>query len=165
MVFGFYCSVAGRSEKKLTSRRSIPYMRGMDVLSPPTGTLAPKSIVTGLKRGVRRHCPNCAEGHLFDGYLKVRPTCEVCGNDNGRYPADDGPAYFTIFVVGHLVVAPLLALSVIKAWSPFLLLAFALPIVAVAALALLPFIKGAWIGLLWAVGGGGPDTVAAPVEP
>jgi len=137
----------------------------MTTSSPPAGTHAPKSILTGLKRGVRRHCPNCAEGHLFDGYLKVRPVCEACGNDNARYPADDGPAYFTIFVVGHLVVAPLLALSVIKSWSPFLLLAFALPIVAAAALALLPFIKGAWIGLLWAVGGGRPDTIASTVEP
>ena len=118
-----------------------------------------------MTRGFVGRCPNCGEGKLFYRYLKVSPACPACGHDLDQYPSDDGPAYFTIFVVGHLVVAPLLALSVIKSWSPFLLLAFALPIVAAAALALLPFIKGAWIGLLWAVEGGRPDTIASTVEP
>jgi uncharacterized protein (DUF983 family) len=110
----------------------------------------PRTIPTGLLRGARRQCPNCGRGSLFKGYLAVQPVCAVCGNDNGRYPADDGPAYFTILLIGHLVVAPMLALSVIKSWSPWSMLAVAMPIVIGATLAALPFIKGAWIGVLWA---------------
>ncbi len=132
--------------------------------------MSSNAILTGLKRGGRRRCPNCAKGRLFDGYLQVQRSCEVCANDNGRYPADDGPAYFTIFIVGHLVIAPLLALSVIESLSPFLILAFAIPLVTLLTLALLPFIKGAWIGVLWATTGapelaapetGAPEPVAA----
>jgi len=110
-------------------------------------------IFTGLRRGARRRCPHCGMGPLFEGYLKVKLICGACGNDNGRYPADDGPAYFTILLVGHLVIAPMLALSVIKAWPPALILVFALPLVTAATLALLPYIKGAWIGVLWATTG------------
>ncbi len=117
---------------------------------------APRTILTGLKRGVRRRCPNCGEGPLFAGYLKVEPVCPRCGNDNGCYPADDGPAYFTIFLIGHLVIAPGLALTVLRGWSPLGLLAVGLPTVATLTLAALPFIKGAWIGVLWGVGGGKP---------
>jgi uncharacterized protein (DUF983 family) len=121
----------------------------LPVISPRPDAAA-KTFLTGLKRGFRRHCPNCDQGHLFDGYLTVRPTCEVCGNDNSQYRADDGPAYFTILIVGHVVVAPLFALSVVGAWSPWMLLALGLPLVAAATLAFLPFIKGGWIGVLWA---------------
>lgn len=120
------------------------------------GQDAARSILTGLKRGARRRCPNCAEGSLFAGYLKVEPVCPRCANPNGRYPADDGPAYFTIFLIGHLVIAPGLALTVLRGWSPLGLLAVGLPTVAVLTLTALPFIKGAWIGVLWGVGGGKP---------
>ena len=113
---------------------------------------APPSLLTGLKRGLTRRCPNCGEGALFRGYLKVEPTCPRCGNDNGQYPADDGPAYFTILIIGHLVIAPGLMLTVIEHLSPFLLCAIGLPLVGGLTLTALPFIKGGWIGVLWASG-------------
>jgi len=102
-----------------------------------------------MKRGLRRRCPNCGKGALFADYLTVAAECSECGHANGRYRADDGPAYFTILLVGHLVVAPLLALSFIASMSPFLIIALGLPVTGVATLAALPFIKGGWIGVLW----------------
>lgn len=78
--------------------------------------LGPRSFLTGLWRGLRRRCPCCGNGRLFDGYLRVRPTCGVCGADNDRYPADDAPPYFTILLVGHLGIAPMLLLNVIQTW-------------------------------------------------
>jgi uncharacterized protein (DUF983 family) len=80
----------------------------------------------------------------------VEPRCPSCAHQNGRYRPDDGPAYFTILIVGHVVIGPLFALSIAGSWSPFLLLALGLPLVAGATLAGLPFIKGGWIGVLWA---------------
>ncbi len=118
---------------------------------PPMREAAPRSAASGAKRGLRRRCPNCGQGALFAGYLTVDPTCKACGHNNAQYRADDGPAYFTILLVGHLVVAPLFALSVISSWSPLVLLAVGLPVTAAATLAGLPFIKGAWIGVLWGV--------------
>lgn len=110
-----------------------------------------RAVVVGLKRGARGRCPNCGQGHLFRAYLKVRPICEICGNDNEQYPADDGAPYFTILIVGHLVVGPLLAFHIIFTWSPALVLAVLLPSLTALMLMILPVVKGAVIGVLWAV--------------
>ncbi len=110
---------------------------------------APRTFMTGLKRGITRHCPNCGKGSLFTSYLKVKPVCEVCTHPNGEYRADDGPAYVTILLIGHLVVAPLLALSFLWSLPPAMIAAIGLPVVGGATLAALPFVKGGWIGILW----------------
>lgn len=106
----------------------------------------------GFRRGLGGRCPNCGEGRLFSGYLKVEPRCEACGHDLSVYRADDGPAYFTILIVGHLIVAPLLCFSFIWTWSPALVLALTLPPILIATLVLLPRVKGAFIGGQWATG-------------
>ena len=111
----------------------------------------PRSFLTGLRRGGARHCPSCGTGKLFDGYLKVQGQCAACGHDNGQYPSDDAPPYFTIFLVGHLVVAPLLACSVIWKWPTAYVVATLLPLVGLITLATLPFVKGAVIGAQWAL--------------
>src|SRR5580698_3027108 len=104
----------------------------------------------GIKRGLARRCPNCGEGALFSGYLKVGPICEACGHDNSVYRADDGPAYFTILIVGHLLITPLAAFPVIWTWNPLITAAVAVPLTVASALGLLAFIKGAFIGVQWA---------------
>ena len=73
---------------------------------------APSPAVTGLK-GL---CPRCGKGHLFQGFLKVRPKCEVCGLDLAFADAGDGPAFFVMSIVGIVVVA--LALWVEFTYSP-----------------------------------------------
>ncbi len=125
-------------------------------LPASSAAVSPRPLSLGLRRGVSRRCPNCGEGELFCGYLKVQERCAVCGHDLSQHRADDGPAYFTILLIGHLVIAPLFALSVVKSWSPFLLLLVGLPLVATATLVALPFVKGAWIGVLWSTSSGDP---------
>jgi uncharacterized protein (DUF983 family) len=109
-----------------------------------------RSAGDGIKRGFLRRCPNCGEGHLFSGYLAVEPSCEACGHENARYRADDGPAYFTILLVGHLVIVPLLCLSFILTWPLAAVLPLSLGLVLATTLALLPLVKGAFIGVQWA---------------
>ncbi len=109
-----------------------------------------RSPSTGLMRGLARRCPNCGEGALFAGYLRVKGTCEACGHDNGAYRADDGPAYFTLLIVGHLIVAPMLAFPMIWQANPLVVMAVTLPIIAASTLVLLGFIKGGFIGVQWA---------------
>ena len=60
----------------------------------------PAPIPTGL--GGR--CPRCGEGHLFKGYLSLRPSCEACGLDYSSFDAADGPAFFVMSIVGVVVV-------------------------------------------------------------
>jgi uncharacterized protein (DUF983 family) len=115
-----------------------------------SSTPAP-SFLTGLKRGILHRCPNCGDGRLYMRYLKVDPECEVCGHHLAEYPADDGPAYFTILIIGHLFVAPLLLFPFIwKAPVGIVLPLTVLPLAALT-LVLLPRVKGAVIGALWAI--------------
>lgn len=109
-------------------------------------------FVQSMLRGLKGRCPACGEGKLFSRYLKVRPTCSHCGLDLAKYPADDGPAYFTILIVGHLVVAPLLIFPVIWEASPAIVLPATLIPLAIVTLVLLHVTKGWFIGLLYALG-------------
>lgn len=84
------------------------------------------------------------------GYLAVRDNCPVCGEDLHHHRADDGPAYLTILIVGHLM-APLLFWSFVR-WRPDPMTLFAVFAVATVALSLflLPRLKGALVALQWA---------------
>ena len=108
-----------------------------------------KSIVTGVLRGLSRRCPNCGQGRLFDGFLKIRCPCEVCGHDNTVYPSDDFPPYLTILITGHVVVPLFMWMD---RYEPPLWLQAAiwLPVTVIMCLVLLPFMKGATVGLCWA---------------
>jgi len=111
---------------------------------------AQRTIKTGLLRGIAGRCPNCGRGKLFAGYLKVAKTCSNCGHATGEYRADDGPAYFTVLLIGHLVIAPLLAFQFILTWSAEMILATTLPALVILTLLLLRVTKGGVIGVLWA---------------
>jgi uncharacterized protein (DUF983 family) len=109
-------------------------------------------LVPSIFRGLKGRCPACGEGKIFWRYLKVSGRCPKCDHELGRYPADDGPAYFTIFLVGHLIIAPLLFFPVI--WR--LPVAWTIPVavcsLTVIGLTLLSRVKGGWIGLMYSLG-------------
>ncbi|HYD44772.1 MAG TPA: DUF983 domain-containing protein [Phenylobacterium sp.] len=113
--------------------------------------MSKSGIVPAIFRGLKGKCPDCGEGRLFWRYLKVQPNCEACDHDLAQYPADDGPAYVTILVIGHLVVAPLLLFPFIWEAPVALVLPITLIPLAFITLGLLPLIKGGFIGLLWAL--------------
>ena len=102
-----------------------------------------------MLRGWRCRCPACGAGPLMSGFLKVRETCSVCSEDLHHQRADDGPAYVTILIVGH-ILAPLM-LFLYAHWAPDpWITATALSVGCVAlSLYLLPRIKGAFVGLQW----------------
>ncbi|MDP1667424.1 DUF983 domain-containing protein [Phaeovulum sp.] len=102
-----------------------------------------------LRRGFFGACPNCGRGRLLQGYLRLRPTCPVCGEDLSHARADDGPAYLTILVVGHIVAPTLLAVFVHWRPSPLLLMTFFAVAAVSLSLALLPRFKGMMVGIQW----------------
>ena len=113
----------------------------------------PRSVPTSMSRGLAGRCPHCGKGRMFYRYLKVEPVCQTCGHDLDRYPADDGPAYFTVLIVGHLVIVPFLILGAPLIWKAPLQYLIPGALVAVGAITLvaLPVIKGAVVGLLYAL--------------
>jgi uncharacterized protein (DUF983 family) len=110
-----------------------------------------RDVWTSIKRGFRGRCPRCGEGKLFRAFLKVDNNCSVCGLDFTPHRADDLPAYLVIVIVGHIVVPT--ALMVETNYSPpvALQLAVYLPFTLVASLLLLQPVKGAVVGIQWAL--------------
>jgi len=110
-----------------------------------------RDVWQALKRGFRGRCPRCGEGKLFRAFLKVDDACSVCGQDFTPHRADDLPAYLVIVIVGHIVVP--LALMIETEYSPpvALQLAIYLPLTLFASLALLQPVKGAVVGVQWAL--------------
>lgn len=103
-----------------------------------------------LMRGWRRRCPQCGAGPLLRGYLKVRDTCPVCGEPFHHHRADDGPAYLTILIVGHLMAPSILFVFTTFRPDPMILATtFTIGCVALS-LYLLPRLKGLIVALQWA---------------
>lgn len=101
-------------------------------------------------RGFRRRCPSCGNGPILRSYLKVRDHCPVCREDLHHHRADDGPAYLTILIVGH-IMAPAL-LWVFTTWRPEPLILITIFLIGCIGLSLylLPRLKGAIVGFQWA---------------
>jgi uncharacterized protein (DUF983 family) len=101
-------------------------------------------------RGLRQRCPSCGEGHLFTRYLKVVDTCPSCGEALYHHRADDGPAYLTILMVGHILAVAIHFMWVYLRPEPWIM-ATTLTVAAVAlSLFLLPRMKGMVVGIQWA---------------
>jgi len=116
----------------------------------PGAPPAKRSLGQAVLHGLAGRCPNCGKGAMFYRYLKVNDACPACGHDLDQYPSDDGPAYFTILIVGHLVVAPLLVLSFIWRASLWIVVPGTIIPLAIITLLVLPRIKGAVVGALYA---------------
>lgn len=108
-----------------------------------------RPIKPAIWNGLRRRCPNCGDGPMFDGYLKVSDQCPVCSESLHHHRADDGPAYLVILVVGHLM-APIMLLWFELARPDPLIMATGLTIGCVAlSLFLLPRLKGMIVAIQW----------------
>ncbi len=110
-----------------------------------------RSWQQAMWRGFTCSCPACGKGRMFRKYLKVADSCDACGEELHHHRADDAPPYFTMFIVGHIVIP--LVLVVERLWAPALPVHFILWTVVTLALtfALMPAVKGAVVGLQWAL--------------
>jgi len=127
--------------------------------------LAPRDTWQAMGRGLIGKCPACGEGHMFKAYLKVADTCDHCGEELHHQRADDAPAYFTISIVGHIVVAGALILERWLAPETWVHMAIWLPLTLFLCLAMLPAVKGSLIGLQWSKRMHGFGGVADTPEP
>ena len=107
-------------------------------------------VKPAMLRGWRRRCPNCGSGPMLRGYLTVRESCPVCHEALHHHRADDGPAYLTILLVGH-IMAPLLHVVFTNFRPEPLVLASIFSVGCVAlSLYLLPRLKGVIVAIQWA---------------
>ncbi len=105
-----------------------------------------------LWRGFKGRCPKCGEGKIFRAYLKVNDTCPSCGEELFHQRADDAPPYFTIMIVGHIIGGGMLYVEEVNDNLPLWIhMAIWPALTVILALTLLPRIKGALVGLQWAL--------------
>ena len=104
-----------------------------------------------MLRGFSRKCPSCGKGNLYHKFLKISDTCPSCGEELHHHRADDAPPYFTIFIVGHILLPGIIVVE--KLWRPeiWIHMSIWLPLTILLTLWLLPRVKGAVLGLQWAL--------------
>jgi uncharacterized protein (DUF983 family) len=104
-----------------------------------------------MMRGFLMRCPACGEGGMFSQFLKVADTCPHCHEELHHHRADDAPPYFTIFIVGHIVIP--LVLVVEKLWHPNMVwhISAAVIVTLMLTVFLMPRVKGAVVAMQWAL--------------
>ena len=127
-----------------------------------------RSLMSAMMRGLRGRCPHCGEGRLFASFLKTVDRCECCGTEMHDHRADDLPAYLVVVIVGHIVVGAFMGVEATSTLSTWQHLAIWVPVTIGSALALLRPVKGAVVGLQWALYmhgfGGEEDLIEAHPE-
>lgn len=117
----------------------------------PIENATDRPIWQAMKKGMRLKCPSCGQGKLFRSYLKVNDACPHCGEELHHHRADDAPPYFTMFIVGHIIVAGILHVEQTYAPPTWVHGMIWVPLLIAMSLLLLPPIKGALVALQWAI--------------
>lgn len=117
----------------------------------PNRTITPPpwpvpTVGTALARGIQGLCPACGQARAFGRFLKIVPMCPSCHAPLGTARADDAPPYFTILIVGHIIV-PLILLTW-TIFSDWQLAAIYLPLSAALGLLIMQPVKGAVLGVI-----------------
>jgi uncharacterized protein (DUF983 family) len=103
--------------------------------------------VNPISAGLACRCPNCGEGALFDGFLKVSPRCEACGFDLHKADSGDGPAVFIVLIVGMVVCAAALVTEINFHPPIWLHLVLWLPLSGILSMVLIRPFKGVMLAL------------------
>ena len=107
---------------------------------------------SAIGRGLKGRCPACGSGRLFPRFLKVADQCSACGAELHHHRADDLPPYIVILIVGHIVGWGIL-MAETEFEAPLWLHLAVWPLLAlVLSLLLLQPVKGAVVGLQYALG-------------
>lgn len=126
-------------------------MSSVDITTPlePT-TVQKRAVWPAMRKGLAGKCPNCGTGNLFYRYLKVNDNCGHCDEELFHQRADDAPPYFTIFLVGHMVVPAMLVMEKLYEPAMWIHMAVWIPLTIALCFWILQPMKGATVGLQWA---------------
>jgi uncharacterized protein (DUF983 family) len=112
----------------------------------------PRPTADAMWKGFRCRCPKCGEGKLFRAFLRPVDVCERCDERMDGHRSDDLPPYVTMMIIGHVVVPIILAVEMSKnPWPLWIYFSVFLPLTLLGTLLLMQPVKGAIIGLQWAL--------------
>jgi uncharacterized protein (DUF983 family) len=115
----------------------------------PVTSTSNASALAIFWRGFRRLCPRCGQGRMFSGYLSVREACEACKMAFEPLRSDDAPPYFTLFIVGHLVISLYLLLWPYMPYPDWVHAVIWCSLTLVLSLVMLPFVKGGTMAIIF----------------
>lgn len=118
---------------------------------PAAESQTKRSWFNAMQRGFFSACPNCGKKSIFSKFLKIKDSCDHCGEELHHHRADDAPPYFTIFIVGHIILPLILVVEKLYHPAVWVHLALWFPVTIILTFALLPRIKGSILGLQWAL--------------
>jgi len=107
---------------------------------------------TAVLRGLRMQCPACGEAPLFRAFLKQVDTCPSCGTEWQHIRADDGPAWATMMVVGHVLALVFHIVIFRMDLSTWAAIGILCAVATLFSLAILQPMKGLFIGWIWRTG-------------
>ena len=98
---------------------------------------------------LKRRCPKCGNGKIFIKYLTLADSCTECGESFKELRADDGPAWMTMMLVGH-IVTPLMVAYELNQDIPLWISILVWPsLFAITAIITLPFAKAFFVNMIW----------------
>ncbi|MCA1403119.1 DUF983 domain-containing protein [Ensifer sp. IC3342] len=127
-----------------------------------------RPVMRSIKRGFLGRCPGCGDARLFRAFIKSVDACAACGERMDHHRADDFPPYIVVTIVGHVVLAGYMMTDLVLPLSTWQHLAIWAPVTLASSVALLQPVKGAVIGLQWALkmhGFGGKEDTPEDVLP
>ena len=86
---------------------------------------------------------------MFKSYLDLAPQCTACGADFSKADAGDGPAFFVMFLLGILIMPPVLLVQALFSPPFWVHLILWTPVVIILAIALLRPFKSLMFALQW----------------
>lgn len=102
-----------------------------------------------LKRGFFAKCPKCGEGKLLHKYTTPLKSCSQCNLDFEPLRADDGPAWATILIAGHLTMPFTFLLFDLGFESVELITLLSIGFISALSLLILPRAKGMFMAMIW----------------
>lgn len=109
-----------------------------------------RKVWPAIKHGLANKCPRCNQASVYYKYLKIKDSCDHCGQELHHHRADDFPPYIAITIVGHIVLSLATSLQIIYSPPMWVHMSLWLPLILILSLSMLPPIKAALIGLQWA---------------
>ena len=132
---------------------SVNYIQADGIAVPADAPRAKpqRNVAEAMLRGMMCRCPACGKGKLFNGFLTVSPACSACGTELHHHRADDAPPYFTITIVGHIIIPAMLAVEFMYRPEIWIHMSLWLTLTVILSLGFLRPVKGALVGLQWAL--------------
>ncbi len=83
-----------------------------------------------LRRALRRRCPVCGEGKIFESLFRLRRACPACGWTLEREPgAVTGPMYLVSVLTLPFAAVVFAVLSFLTNWPPGVQVAVGVPLI------------------------------------